>query len=35
MLTGVTEPTEGTAKIFGFDITQQIEEIRQIMGVVP
>jgi|LauGreDrversion4_2_1035121.scaffolds.fasta_scaffold211345_2 ABC-type multidrug transport system ATPase subunit len=35
MLTGVTEPTEGTAKICGFDISQQIDEIRQIMGVVP
>ena len=35
MLTGVTEPTEGTAKICGFDITSQIDDIRQIMGVVP
>jgi ABC-type multidrug transport system ATPase subunit len=35
MLTGVTDPTEGTAKIFGFDIRTQIEEIRLIMGVVP
>ena len=28
MLTGVANPTEGTAKIFGYDIKTQIEEIR-------
>ena len=35
MLTGVAQPTEGSAKIFGFDIQTQIDEIRLIMGVVP
>ena len=28
MLTGVLNPTEGTAKICGFDITSEQEEIR-------
>lgn len=35
MLTGVLEPTAGTAKICGFDIKNEIDEIRKIMGVVP
>jgi ABC-type multidrug transport system ATPase subunit len=35
MLTGVAQPTEGSAKICGFDLETQIEEIRLIMGVVP
>jgi ABC-type multidrug transport system ATPase subunit len=35
MLTGVLEPTEGTAKMFGFNIKTEIDEIRQLMGVVP
>jgi ABC-type multidrug transport system ATPase subunit len=35
MLTGVLQPTEGTAKICGFDIQTDIDEIRKLMGVVP
>lgn len=35
MLTGVLKPTKGSAKICGFDIETQIDEIRLIMGVVP
>lgn len=35
MLTGVLKPTQGSAKICGFDIETQIDEIRLIMGVVP
>lgn len=35
MLTGVLEPSEGTAKICGFDIKTEIDEIRKVMGVVP
>ena len=35
MLTGVLQATKGSAKIFGFDIKTQIDEIRTIMGVVP
>jgi ABC-type multidrug transport system ATPase subunit len=35
MLTGVLNPTEGQAKICGFDIRTDIQKIRQLMGVVP
>jgi ABC-type multidrug transport system ATPase subunit len=35
MLTGVLEPTGGTAKVCGFDVRTEIDEIRKIMGVVP
>lgn len=35
MLTGVLQPTDGTAKMFGFDIKTDIDDIRQVMGVVP
>ena len=35
MLTGILAPTAGSAKICGFDVQTQMEEIRLIMGVVP
>ena len=35
MLTGVLKPTKGSAKICGFDVETQMDEIRLIMGVVP
>lgn len=35
MLTGVLNPTEGQAKICGYDIRTDIQKIRQLMGVVP
>jgi ABC-2 type transport system ATP-binding protein len=35
MLTGITEPTEGTARIGGYDITTQLDEAKKINGLVP
>jgi ABC-2 type transport system ATP-binding protein len=35
MLTGITEPTEGTARIAGFDIKTQLDEAKKINGLVP
>lgn len=35
MLTGILSSTGGEAKIFGYDISTQQDEIRMIMGVVP
>jgi ABC-2 type transport system ATP-binding protein len=35
VLTGTLNASEGTAKIFGYDIRTDQEEIRYLMGVVP
>ena len=35
MLTGTLNPTEGSAKICGYDVETEIDKIRSIMGVVP
>jgi ABC-2 type transport system ATP-binding protein len=35
MLTGITEPTEGTARIAGFDIKTQLDDAKKINGLVP
>jgi ABC-2 type transport system ATP-binding protein len=35
MLTGVLQPTEGTARIGGFDIRKQPIEAKSLMGVIP
>ena len=35
MLTGVSIPTEGTAKIMGYDIQRQTVEAKEQMGIVP
>ncbi len=35
MLTGITEPTEGTARIGGYDITTQLDKAKEINGLVP
>jgi ABC-type multidrug transport system ATPase subunit len=35
VLTGIEAPTEGTAKFKNFDINEDIEEIRGILGLVP
>lgn len=35
MLTGLLEPTEGHAEVFGMDIFQDMSEVRKIMGVCP
>src|SRR5450631_1525648 len=35
MLTGVTEPTSGTAKICGFDLLTQTIEVKRHIGFVP
>ncbi len=35
MLTGILEPTEGTARIGGFDINSQLNEAKEINGLVP
>ncbi|MDB6125019.1 MAG: transporter, binding protein [Pedosphaera sp.] len=32
MLCGLLEPTEGTARIAGFDVTQQIDQIKNLIG---
>ena len=35
MMTGIIGPSEGYAKISGYDIRHELTEIRRIMGVVP
>ena len=35
MLTGVIEPTEGTAVIGGYDIKTQMNQVKKINGLVP
>jgi ABC-2 type transport system ATP-binding protein len=35
MLLGLLKPTEGTAKIMGFDIKDQIVDAKRVMGYVP
>lgn len=35
MLTGVTNPTEGTSRIGGFDIKTQLDDAKKINGLVP
>jgi len=35
MLTGVSTPTEGTAKIMGFDILKHSVDAKSVMGIVP
>ena len=35
VLTGVIAPSSGTATLGGFDINEEIDEVRQIIGVVP
>jgi len=35
MLTGVSTPTEGTAKIMGFDILKNSVDAKSVMGIVP
>jgi len=35
MLTGLLQPTEGSAKVFGIDIFNDMEEVRKILGVCP
>jgi ATP-binding cassette subfamily A (ABC1) protein 3 len=35
MLTGLLEPTSGSAKVFGIDIFNDMDKIRKILGVCP
>ncbi len=35
MLTGLTPPTEGTAKIFGYDVVKETLEAKKRIGIVP
>ena len=35
ILTGIMEPTNGTATIAGFDVTENMHEIKKIIGVCP
>jgi len=35
MLTGVVQPTSGTARIGGYDITTQMDEVKEFNGLVP
>ena len=35
MLTGLIEPTEGTARIGGYDIREEPYKIKEINGLVP
>lgn len=35
MLTGLLEPTAGTARVFGTDIFNNMEEVRKKLGVCP
>ena len=35
MLTGLIEPNEGVAEVFGMDIFNQMDEVRQQLGVCP
>jgi len=35
MLTGLIEPTNGAASVFGLDIFENMDEMRKILGVCP
>ena len=35
MLIGISKPTEGTAKVMGYDIQKQPVEAKELMGIVP
>src|SRR5579863_7892613 len=35
MLTTLVPPTSGTARVYGFDITRQANDVRQSIGVIP
>ena len=35
VLTGLTTPTEGTAIINGYDVTEEIDKVRESIGVCP
>mmetsp|Transcript_30475 Transcript_30475/g.46700 ORF Transcript_30475/g.46700 Transcript_30475/m.46700 type:complete len:105 (+) Transcript_30475:1705-2019(+) len=35
MLTGLLEPTEGYAEVFGLDIFNEMEDVRKNLGVCP
>jgi ABC-2 type transport system ATP-binding protein len=35
ILTGITKPTNGTATIAGFDVTENMNEIKKLIGVCP
>lgn len=35
MLTGILKPTSGNAKICGYDLNEEMDEIRKILGVCP
>jgi ATP-binding cassette, subfamily A (ABC1), member 3 len=35
MLTGLLSSTEGSAKVFGINIIEQLNEVRKFMGVCP
>ena len=35
MLTGLIEPNEGCAEVFGIDIFNNMDEMRKILGVCP
>jgi len=35
MLTGLTRPTEGSARVLGYDLTTEITRIKKAIGVVP
>ena len=35
MLTGVLQPTSGTARIAGYDLVKELEEVKKINGLVP
>jgi ATP-binding cassette subfamily A (ABC1) protein 3 len=35
MLTGLTEPSDGAAEVFGVSVFENMNEIRQMLGVCP
>src|SRR5262249_37986906 len=35
MLSGLSVPTSGTIRVMGYDVREQIREVRQILGAVP
>src|ERR1700744_2514711 len=35
MMTTLVPPTSGTARIGGFDVTKQANEVRKVIGVIP
>src|SRR5215471_15995767 len=35
MLSGLSVPTSATVKVMGYDVREQIREVRQILGAVP